>query len=57
MRRPSPSTVRWLILVALLVFWELFPRTGIIPELFLPALTKVVAVLVQDWRSISRNLP
>jgi NitT/TauT family transport system permease protein/taurine transport system permease protein len=32
--------VRWLILAALLVFWELMPRTGIIPELFLPSLSK-----------------
>ena len=50
MKRPSPATVRWLILAALLVFWELFPRTGMIPELFLPALSKVLAVLVADWR-------
>ena len=50
MRRPAPSTVRWLILGALLVFWELFPRTGMIPELFLPALSKVLVVLVTDWR-------
>ena len=50
MNRPSPATVRWLILAALLVFWELFPRTGMIPELFLPALSKVLAVLAEDWR-------
>jgi len=50
MTRPSPATVRWLILIALLVFWELFPRTGAIPELFLPPLSKVAAVLVSDWR-------
>lgn len=56
MRRPSPSTVRWLILVALLVFWELFPRTGIIPELFLPSLSKVVAVLAKDWREYASEL-
>ena len=49
-KRPSPATVRWLILIALLVFWELFPRTGAIPELFLPPLSKVAAVLVSDWR-------
>ena len=47
-RRPSPSTVRWAILVALLVFWELMPRTGIIPELFLPSLSKTVTVLYLD---------
>jgi NitT/TauT family transport system permease protein/taurine transport system permease protein len=50
MARPSPATVRWLILLALLVFWELMPRTGIIPELFLPSLSKTAAVLVTDWR-------
>jgi len=50
MKRPSPATVRWLILLALLVFWELFPRTGIVPELFLPPLSKVATVLVADWR-------
>ena len=43
---PAPATVRWLILVALLVFWELVPRTGIIPELFLPSLSKTLTVLV-----------
>jgi len=50
MRRPSPAAVRWLILLALLVFWELFPRTGLIPEVFLPPLSKVAAVVVKDWR-------
>jgi len=56
MRRPSPATVRWLILLTLLVFWELFPRTGIIPELFLPTLSKVIAVLVKDWREYASEL-
>jgi NitT/TauT family transport system permease protein len=45
MRRPAPSTVRWLILGALLAFWELMPRTGAIPELFLPSLSKTLTVL------------
>ena len=52
MRRPSPATVRWLILVRLLVLWELVPRTGILPELFLPSLSKTLIVLVQDWRRV-----
>jgi NitT/TauT family transport system permease protein len=56
MRRPAPSTVRWLILAALLVFWELMPRTGIIPELFLPTLSKTLAVLVKDWREYASEL-
>src|SRR5215213_9709550 len=56
MKRPSPAIVRWVILLGLLVFWEFFPRTGIIPELFLPALSKVVAVLVKDWREYASEL-
>ena len=54
--RPAPSTVRWLILVALLVFWELMPRTQIIPELFLPSLSKTVAVLIKDWHEYASEL-
>ena len=50
MRRPAPATVRRSALVALLVLWELVPMTGLIPELFLPALSTTLAVLVQDWR-------
>jgi len=56
MRRPAPSTVRWLILIALLTFWELMPRTGIIPELFLPTLSKTLTVLVKDWREYASEL-
>jgi NitT/TauT family transport system permease protein/taurine transport system permease protein len=56
MRRPSPSAVRWLILLALLAFWELMPKTGIIPELFLPPLSKTVAVLMKDWREYASEL-
>jgi len=56
MKRPSPVIVRWLILLGLLVFWELMPRTGIIPELFLPSLSKTVAVLVKDWREYASEL-
>lgn len=55
-RRPTAATVRWLILAALLVFWELFPRTGAIPELFLPALSKVIVVLMNDWREYVSEL-
>jgi NitT/TauT family transport system permease protein/taurine transport system permease protein len=46
--RPAPSTVRWLILVVLLVLWELVPRLGLLPELFLPSLSKTLSVLYQD---------
>ena len=56
MRRPAPSTVRSLLLVALLVLWQVVPLTGIIPELFLPPLSKTAAVLVQDWREYAAEL-
>ena len=45
MTRPSPRTVRRLIGLALLVAWEAVPRLGLLPELFLPPLTKTLAVL------------
>lgn len=48
MTRPSPSTVRRLIGVALLVLWEAVPRLGLLPELFLPPLTKTLTVLWLD---------
>jgi NitT/TauT family transport system permease protein len=48
MRWPAPSTARWLILLALLAFWELMPRTKLIPELFLPSLSKTLVVLYTD---------
>ena len=50
MRRPAPSTVRWLILAALLVFWELFPRTGIIPDI-----GTVQYLTTSDARSTARR--
>ncbi len=48
MARPSPRTVRRLIGLALLVLWEAIPRTGLLPELFLPPLSKVLSVLWLD---------
>jgi NitT/TauT family transport system permease protein len=48
MRRPSPAAVRWAILAVLLILWELVPKTGVLPELFLPALSKTLAVLYTD---------
>ena len=50
MQRPSPSAVRWFLLLLMLVAWELLPRTKLIPELFLPPLSKTLTVLVSDWR-------
>jgi NitT/TauT family transport system permease protein/taurine transport system permease protein len=48
MQRPAPSTVRWAILIALLALWEFIPTTGLLPELFLPALSKTLTVLWTD---------
>ena len=48
MRWPSPASVRWTILVAILALWEFVPTTGLLPELFLPALSKTLAVLYID---------
>ena len=44
----SSTMLRRLIIVLLIVLWEVMPRAGLIPELFLPSLSKTVAVLVQD---------
>ena len=48
MRRPAPATVRWGLLAAILLLWELVPATGIVPELFLPSLSKTLTVLIED---------
>ena len=50
MRPPSPAAVRRSILVVLLVLWELVPRTGLLPELFLPSMSSTLSVLWQDAR-------
>lgn len=48
MTRPSPRTVRRLIGLLLLVAWEAVPRLGLLPELFVPPLSKTLAVLWLD---------
>lgn len=48
MTRPSPRTVRRLIGLSLLILWEAVPRLGILPELFVPPLSKTLAVLWLD---------
>ena len=40
------STLRWLIVIALVALWEILPRTGVVPELFLPSLS---STLVAGW--------
>lgn len=46
----TPAAVRRGLLVLLLVLWELVPRLGLLPELFLPSMSKTLSVLWQDAR-------
>ena len=40
------STLRTLIVIALIALWEILPRFGLIPELFLPSLS---STLIAGW--------
>jgi NitT/TauT family transport system permease protein len=42
----SSTTLRRLIVICLIVLWELLPRAGIIPQLFLPSLS---ATILAGW--------
>src|SRR3954464_13808323 len=42
----SAKTLRYLIVIGLIALWELLPRTGLIPELFLPSLS---STLMAGW--------
>ncbi len=44
--RMSAKTLRYLIVIGLIALWELLPRTGLIPELFLPSLS---STLIAGW--------
>ena len=44
------STLRWLIVILLLVLWEALPRLGLIPELFLPSLSSTLSA---GWNEAS----
>jgi len=54
--RPTPTTVRRLLLVLVLLLWELVPRAGLLPELFLPSLSRTLGVLVQNWMEYGHAL-
>jgi len=47
--RPSPTTLRWIIIAALLVLWEALPRVGAISPLFLPPLSETFRAVITDW--------
>ena len=45
---PPPALVRGAIVVAFLLVWEVLPRAGIVPALFLPPLTVTLWTLVTE---------
>jgi len=44
--RMKAATLRRLIVISLIAIWEILPRTGLIPELFLPSLS---STLIAGW--------
>src|SRR5260370_19757422 len=38
----SSTTLRRMIVIALMILWELLPRAGLIPDLFLPSLSSTI---------------
>ena len=56
MRQISSATVRWTASLAVLVLWEALPRLGLVPELFLPPLSRTVFVLATNWQEYAEAL-
>ena len=52
----SPTTLRRLIVLALVVLWEALPRAGLIPELFLPPLSSTLMAGWQDAAEYGRAI-
>lgn len=52
----SPTVLRRLLLLLLLLFWEIAPRTGLVPTLFLPPLSDAVLVAYQDRAAFLSNM-
>src|SRR5256885_4104117 len=46
----TATTLRRLIVIALIALWDLLPRSGLIPELFLPSLPSTLAA---GWNEAS----
>ena len=44
----SPASIRWALVVCLLLLWEALPRLGLVPTLFLPPLTVTLAAGIAD---------
>jgi NitT/TauT family transport system permease protein len=54
--RVAPDTLRRAIGLALLVLWEVLPRAGLVPILFLPPLSQTVMALATGWAEYAQNL-
>lgn len=52
----SASAIRWCLGALLLALWEVLPRAGLMPHLFLPPLSQVVVVGIADWRIFGEAL-
>jgi NitT/TauT family transport system permease protein/taurine transport system permease protein len=54
--RVEPPTARRLLGLAVLVLWEVLPRTGLIPSLFLPPLTETIGALLNHAGEYAQHL-
>jgi NitT/TauT family transport system permease protein len=52
----SPQVVRRLLALGLLLAWEILPRAGLVPSLFLPPLSDTLVALVRSAPDYGRNL-
>lgn len=52
----SPAAARLLIGIAVLVLWEVLPRMGVIPPLFLPPVSETLAALAGSAGEYARQL-
>lgn len=54
------TPLRWgqaALYLAILGAWELLPRAGVVPRLFVPPLSEALGALVTDWREYLGSLP
>ncbi|WAP70348.1 ABC transporter permease subunit [Jiella pelagia] len=53
---PSPRLVRMAIVLGVLLIWEILPRAGIVPSLFLPPMTTTLRMLVVEAPIYARHM-
>lgn len=53
---PSPKNMRYVIILLMMAAWEVMPRVGMVPYLFLPPLSDTLIVLVQNLSEYSSHL-